>query len=112
MAPTSVTSFLSTAPKIAVFGFLFLATPILQLVAGRIFIQIILIVAALSMILGNIVATFQDDPKRMMAYSAIGHTGFMLMLFVLPQEQILKALLFYLLAYVLMNAGTFMSVVY
>jgi NADH-quinone oxidoreductase subunit N len=112
MAPTSVTSFLSTAPKIAVFGFLFLATPILQLVGGRIFIQIILIVAALSMILGNIVATFQDDPKRMMAYSAIGHTGFMLMLFVLPQEQILKALLFYLLAYVLMNAGTFMSVAY
>jgi NADH-quinone oxidoreductase subunit N len=44
-----------------------------------------------------------------MAYSAIGHTGFILMLFLLPQDAILKALLFYLLAYILMNAGTFMS---
>jgi NADH-quinone oxidoreductase subunit N len=111
-APTSVTSFLSSVPKIAVFGFLFLATPILRLIGADIFFQIILVVAALSMILGNVVATFQDDPKRMMAYSSIGHTGFMLMLFILPQDQILKALIFYLLAYTLMNVGTFMSISY
>ncbi|MBU0696640.1 MAG: NADH-quinone oxidoreductase subunit N [Bacteroidetes bacterium] len=111
-APTSVTSFLSSVPKIAVFGFLFLSIPILQLIGVGIFVQIILIVSAASMILGNIVATFQDDPKRMMAYSSIGHTGFMLMLFILPQDQILKALTFYLLAYTLMNAGTFMSISY
>jgi len=111
-APTSVTSFLTTAPKIAVFGFLFLIIPILQGLNHHIFSQIILIVSASSMILGNTIAIFQDNPKRMMAYSSIGHTGFILMLFLLPQVLILKALLFYLTIYVLMNVGTLMSFTY
>ena len=109
VAPTSVTSFLSTAPKIAVFGLLYYIMPSFQQIGQGLFPQIILVVAASSMILGNTIAVFQTDPKRMMAYSAIGHTGFILMLFLLPQDAILKALLFYLLAYTLMNAGTFMS---
>ncbi|TKB98956.1 NADH-quinone oxidoreductase subunit N [Pedobacter cryophilus] len=112
VAPTSVTSFLSTAPKIAVFGLLFYILPQFQILGGNVFAQIILGVAAISMILGNTIAIFQQDPKRMMAYSAIGHTGFILMLFLLPQDAILKALLFYLVAYTLMNAGTFMSFTY
>jgi NADH-quinone oxidoreductase subunit N len=112
VAPTSVTSFLSTAPKIAVFGLLFYILPQFQILGGNVFTQLILGVAAASMILGNTIAIFQQDPKRMMAYSAIGHTGFILMLFLLPQDAILKALLFYLLAYTLMNAGTFMSFTY
>ena len=109
VAPTSVSSFLSTAPKIAVFGLLFYITPVLQSLSGGIFSQIILFIAATSMISGNTIAIFQNDPKRMMAYSSIGHTGFILMLFLLPQGLVLKALLFYLLVYTLMNAGTFMS---
>lgn len=112
VAPTSVTSFLSTAPKIAVFGLLFYILPQFQILGGNVFTQLILGVSAASMILGNTIAIFQQDPKRMMAYSAIGHTGFILMLFLLPQDAILKALLFYLLAYTLMNAGTFMSFTY
>lgn len=112
VAPTSVTSFLSTAPKIAVFGLLFYILPQFQILGGNVFTQLILGVVAASMILGNTIAIFQQDPKRMMAYSAIGHTGFILMLFLLPQNAILKALLFYLLAYTLMNAGTFMSFTY
>ena len=109
VAPTSVTSFLSIAPKIAVFGLLYYIMPGFQQIGQGLFSQIILVVAASSMILGNTIAVFQTDPKRMMAYSSIGHTGFILMLFLLPQDAILKALLFYLLAYILMNAGTFMS---
>ncbi|MBD3749409.1 MAG: NADH-quinone oxidoreductase subunit N [Sphingobacteriales bacterium] len=109
-APTSVTAFISTAPKIAVFGLLFCITPLLQSLSGDLFSQIILITASASMILGNTIAIFQENPKRMMAYSAIGHTGFMLMLFVLPQDQILTALSFYLLIYVLMNIGSFLAI--
>lgn len=112
VAPTSVTFFLSTAPKIAVFGLLYYIMSNFQQIGQGLFSQIILGVAASSMILGNTIAVFQTDPKRMMAYSAIGHTGFILMLFLLPQDAILKALLFYLLAYILMNAGTFMSFTY
>lgn len=111
-APTSVTSFLSTAPKIAAFGFLFYVLPQFQLLEGNIFKHLILMVSITSLVLGNIIAVFQDDVKRMMAYSAIGHTGFILMLFLLPQSEILKAMLFYLLAYTLMNSATFMSFSY
>lgn len=111
-APTSVTSFLSTVPKIAVFGILFSAIPVFQSIGDGLFIQIIISVSAISMILGNTIALFQNNPKRMMAYSSIGHTGFILMLFVLPQAMMLKALLFYLIAYILMNASTFMSISY
>lgn len=111
-APTSVTSFLSTVPKIAAFGFLFYVLPQFQLLEGNIFKHLILMVSIASLVLGNIIAVFQDDVKRMMAYSAIGHTGFILMLFLLPQSEILKAMLFYLLAYTLMNSATFMSFIY
>lgn len=109
-APTSVTSFISTAPKIAVFGLLFYLTPLLQGLGENLFSQIILITASTSMILGNTIAIFQDNPKRMMAYSAIGHTGFILMLFILSQSQILEALSFYLLIYTLMNIGSFIAI--
>ncbi len=109
-APTSVVSFLSTAPKIAAFGFLYFLIPHFQV--GDVFNQFILLAAGGSMILGNVVAVLQDNAKRMMAYSAIGHTGFMLMLFVLPQNLILNALLFYLVIYSIANIGTFMSLAY
>lgn len=108
-APTSVTSFLSTAPKIAAFGMLFYILPEFQLLGGSIFKNLILVVSAGSLFLGNIIAVFQQNVKRMMAYSAIGHTGFILMLFLLPQAEILKAILFYLLAYSIMSIATFMS---
>lgn len=111
-APTSVTSFLASVPKISVFGLLYEVFSTFQLVGNGLFSQMILGAAIFSMIIGNVIAIFQDNPKRMMAYSSIGHTGFILMLFLLPQVAILKALLFYLLAYTLMNAGSFMSFTY
>ncbi|HET8827869.1 MAG TPA: NADH-quinone oxidoreductase subunit N [Pelobium sp.] len=110
VAPTSVVSFLSTAPKIAVFGFLYYLLPYFQV--GDTFNQFILFASIASMILGNIAAVFQDDAKRMMAYSAIGHTGFILMLFILPQTLILNAVLFYLAVYSIANIGIFMLLSY
>ncbi len=110
-APTSVTSFLSTAPKIAVFAFLFSINKLFH-VSGDIYFQVILSVSLASMVIGNVMAIFQEDPKRLMAYSSIGHTGFLLMLFVLPELNILKALNFYLLTYVVMNIGAFLSLAY
>lgn len=107
VAPTSVTSFLASVPKIAVFGLLFYILPNFQLMGQGLFSQVILVVSASSMILGNTIAIFQNDAKRMMAYSSIGHTGFVLMLFLLPQSMILNALVFYLLTYTIMNASTF-----
>jgi len=110
VAPTSVVSFLSAAPKIAVFGFLYYLLPYFQ--TGDTLNQFILFVAATSMILGNVAAVFQDDAKRMMAYSSIGHTGFVLMLFIMPQALILNAVIFYLTVYSIANVGIFMSLTY
>ncbi len=107
VAPTSVVSFLSTVPKIAVFGFLYYLLPYFQV--GDTLSQFILFASVASMILGNVAAVFQDDAKRMMAYSAIGHTGFVLMLFVIPQALILNAVLFYLAIYSIANIGIFMA---
>lgn len=107
VAPTSVTSFLSTVPKIAVFGFLYYAMQFMQSVS--IFTEVVIWFSAASMLVGNILAVLQSNAKRMLAYSAIGHTGFLLMLFVLPQVLILKALVFYLVVYALANVTVFMS---
>jgi NADH-quinone oxidoreductase subunit N len=111
-APTSVTSFLATVPKIAVFALLYLMLPVFHNTGTKFFNLIVIAIAAASMILGNSIAIFQDNPKRMMAYSSIGHTGFILMLFILPAGSVLNALLFYLLVYTLMNQATFMSISY
>lgn len=110
-SPTAITSFLSTAPKIAVFAFLFTVNDLFHL-SGDIYYQIILSASVISMVLGNVMAVFQDDPKRLMAYSSIGHTGFVLMLFVIPEIDIFKVLIFYLITYTVMNVGTFLSFSY
>ncbi|MRX45895.1 NADH-quinone oxidoreductase subunit N [Pedobacter puniceum] len=109
-APTSVSSFLSTVPKIAVFSFLFRLAAPFQLVSIH-FSSIILFAAGLTMLVGNVMAVFQKDLKRLLAYSSIGHTGFLLMLLVLPNDSIMSSnLWFYLFAYSITNIGAFMSV--
>ncbi len=108
-APTSVTSFLSTVPKIAVFGWFYSINNQFHLV-GEIYIQIIFSLALLSLLVGNILAVFQTDLKRLLSYSAIGHTGFMLMIFILPETDIFHSLFFYLLVYVITNMGAFLVV--
>lgn len=109
-APTSVSSFLSTVPKIAVFSFLFRLVAPFQLVSIH-FSSIILFAAGLTMLVGNVMAVFQKDLKRLLAYSSIGHTGFLLMLLVLPNDSIMSSnLWFYLFAYSITNIGAFMSV--
>lgn len=110
-APTSVTSFLATTPKIAVFAFLFSINNLLAQL-GDIYQHIIIVVSIASMLLGNVMALFQQDIKRLMAYSSIGHTGFLLMLFILPEIDIFSSLIYYLIVYITMNMGTFMSLAY
>lgn len=116
-APTPVTAFLSTGPKIAGFAILikFLSAFQLQL-NGQFEYQLfdfntVLAVAAIaSMIIGNFGAIWQSNVKRMLAYSSIGHTGFLLMAVIAFSESGFKALIFYLTVYALMNMLAFMLV--
>jgi NADH-quinone oxidoreductase subunit N len=64
------------------------------------------------MIAGNFAAVMQNNAKRMLAYSSIGHTGFALMAVVTFSAQGIKALEYYLAVYVIANIGALMLVTY
>ena len=106
-APSSVTLFVATAPKIASFALAF------RLLAGGLegisetWTQMLAIVAVLSTVVGNVVAIAQTNLKRMLAYSAVGNVGFILLGFVAGTEQGYEAALYYTIAYVIMTLGSF-----
>ncbi|WP_141266391.1 NADH-quinone oxidoreductase subunit N [Thermodesulfovibrio sp. Kuro-1] len=104
-APTAVTAFLSTAPKVAVFGALI---NIFLSINLKLNIQdLIVIISALSMLVGNVLALRQNNLKRMLAYSSIAHAGYMFMAFLLPEKELLISLIPYLIVYVFMNLSAF-----
>lgn len=111
-APTPVTAFLSTAPKIAGIALLariLYAWPV-ESMAYQYLHTLILVSAVVTMLLGNLAALRQTDVKRMMAYSSIGHTGFLMMAVLAYSAGDYAVLLFYLSIYALMNMGVFMLV--
>jgi NADH-quinone oxidoreductase subunit N len=108
-APTAVTLFIGSAPKLAAFAF------IMRLLAqglGAEYLvqewqQMLAVMAVLSLAIGNITAIVQTNLKRMLAYSTIGHMGFLL-LGILAGDLIgYSAAMFYVVVYVLMNLGSF-----
>jgi NADH-quinone oxidoreductase subunit N len=106
-APSPVTLFVATAPKIASFA---LAYRLLADGLGGVtpaWSQMIAIVAVLSALVGNLVAIAQTNLKRMLAYSAIGNVGFILLGFVAGTERGYEAALYYTIVYVLMALGSF-----
>ncbi len=117
-APAPVSAFLSTVTKIAAFGLLinFLTPFIFYPNFAKVFdFRLMLSVAGIvTMIVGNFAATLQNNIKRMLAYSSIGHTGFALMALVNfnADRQGIAALTFYLVAYALANIGAWMLVSY
>jgi NADH-quinone oxidoreductase subunit N len=106
-APTPVTGFMSVGPKAAGFAVLFrvflTAFPSIE---DR-WTSAIWMIAALTMILGNVIAVVQPNIKRMLAYSSIAHAGYIAVAFASTSERGISAALFYLLAYSLMNLGAF-----
>ena len=106
-APTPVTGFMSAGPKAAGFAVLlriFLtAFPDIQ---DR-WILVIWVAAALTMVIGNVVAVAQTNIKRMLAYSSIAHAGYVAVAFAAGSGRGVTAAMFYLLAYSIMNLGAF-----
>ena len=108
-APTTLTGFMSTASKAAAFAALVVvlarALPV-DLVAGE--IQITLsVVAAVTMVVSNVIALAQTNVKRMLAYSSIAHAGYILAGLAAGTGEGYGGALFYLLAYTVMNVGAF-----
>ena len=106
-APTAVTLFIGSAPKIAAFAM------IMRLLVdglGSIHAQwqdILIIMAVLSMGIGNIIAIAQSNIKRMLAYSTISHVGFILLGILAGSKAGYSASMFYTIVYAIMSMGGF-----
>src|SRR5260370_11458648 len=106
-APTPVTGFMSVGPKAAGFAVLFrIFLTAFPSIEDR-WATAIWMIAALTMVLGNVIAIVQPNLKRMLAYSSIAHAGYVAVAFASTSERGVSAALFYLLAYSLMNLGAF-----
>ena len=106
-APTAVTLFVSTAPKLAGFAFF------MRLLAGAMgpmiadWQSMLIIVSVLSMLVGNVTAIAQTNLKRMLAYSTIAHMGFLLLGILSGTLGGYAAAMFYAVTYVLMSLAAF-----
>ncbi|WP_295003165.1 NADH-quinone oxidoreductase subunit NuoN [uncultured Dechloromonas sp.] len=114
-APTSVTLFIGSAPKLAAFAIVMRLLVNGLITMAQDWQAMLVILSVLSMAIGNLAAIAQTNLKRMLAYSAISHMGFMLLGIVTgvvggDARYALNAYsssMFYVIAYVLMSAGTF-----
>jgi len=119
-APIPITTFLAVGSKAAGFALLtrFFYPAISRLgaggnwqaLAGVDWPQLLLVVCVITMTLGNLAALQQDNMKRLLAYSSIAQAGYALMGFVLLSNEGIRAMLFYLFAYYVMDAGAFLVV--
>ncbi|MBI3577911.1 MAG: NADH-quinone oxidoreductase subunit N [Ignavibacteriales bacterium] len=121
-APITITAFLSVASKAAGFAMLirffkisFIDFNMLAVHAGGVWSllqgfewnKILAILSVLTMTLGNLVAVWQNNLKRLLAYSSIAHAGYMLMGVVVLSDKGLAAVLVYFMVYLFMNLGAF-----
>ena len=120
-APITITAFLSVASKaggfamtIRFFKVTFIDSNAVSLPLGSWatlhgfeWHHIIAVIAVLSMTVGNLVAIWQNNMKRLLAYSSIAHAGYMLMGVVVLSNEGLAAILFYFVVYLFMNLGAF-----
>ena len=108
-APTAVTLFIGSVPKLAAFAFV-IRLLVQGLGAEEIqshWQQMLAVMAVLSLIVGNITAIAQTNIKRMLAYSTISHMGFLLIGILAGGLNGYASSMFYVVVYVLMNLGTF-----
>jgi NADH-quinone oxidoreductase subunit N len=106
-APTPVTAFFAVAPKVAAMALFVraLLSPFGEVAHD--WQQIIIVISALSMILGAFAAIAQSNIKRLMAYSSIGHVGYALIGLAAGTQEGVRGILIYLAIYLAMNVGTF-----
>lgn len=106
-APSAVTILISSAPKLAAAGMMFrlfaLGLPAIEMQWQPLFI----IVAVLSVIIGNLVAVVQTNLKRLLAYSGIAHMGYMLFGLIAATPEGYSASLYYISVYGLMSVAAF-----
>lgn len=120
-APTPVAAVFAAAPKAAGFALLirFFYTTLVQgtgpgtweALSSIQWPWLLAFLSAVTMSWGNLAALRQENVKRLLAYSSIAHVGYLLMGFVMLSQTGISAILFYLIAYAMMNLGAFLVVI-
>ncbi|HEX7239553.1 MAG TPA: NADH-quinone oxidoreductase subunit N, partial [Longimicrobiaceae bacterium] len=106
-APTPVTALMSTGVKAAAFAAFFRVFGVAFAGMYEHWATVVFWLAAITMVVANLVAATQGSLKRMLAYSSIAHAGYLLVALMAAQTGGAAAFLFYLLVYTLMTAGAF-----
>ena len=112
-APTAVTAFMSVGAKVGGFAAMIRVFVAALPELGDAWVPAVAVVAALTMIVGNVVALAQQNVKRMLAYSSIAHAGYIMIgvAATMGSEDAVPAALFYMLAYLFTNLGAFAVVI-
>lgn len=110
-APTAITLFIGSAPKLAAFG---MAYRLLESGVGPLdpyWQDMVAWLAALSLVIGNLIALVQTNLKRMLAYSTISHVGFLFMGLAHGGNMGYSAAMFYAISYAIMSAAAFGAII-
>ena len=110
-APTAITAYMSVAAKAAAFASIVRVFMVAFPALASDWAGMLGLIAVLTMIVGNTVAIAQTNIKRMLAYSSIAHAGYILVAIVAANQLGIQSVLFYSLAYTLMNLGAFAIVI-
>ena len=123
-SPTTITAYLSIAPKAAGFALMLRffnqvfgsmpenAAASWSAINGLPWPELIAVLSAATMTLGNLVAIQQNNVKRMLAYSSIAHAGYMMMAIPMMSNSSIEGIMMYLTMYLFMNLGAFFVVIY
>src|SRR5687767_909963 len=110
-APTAITAYMSVAAKAAAFAAMVRVFLVAFPALSSDWAGMLGLIAVLTMIVCNTVAIAQTNIKRMLAYSSIAHAGYILVAIVAASQLGVQSVLFYSLAYTLMNLGAFAIVI-
>jgi NADH-quinone oxidoreductase subunit N len=106
-APAPVTAFVATVSKAGILAVLIRLFAPLDMVPGGSLFLILALMAAASMLIGNLLALMQNNVKRILAYSSIAHLGYVLVAFLAGGKMAQSAVIFYLTAYFITILGAF-----
>lgn len=106
-SPTSVTAFMSTVVKIAAIAAFIKVFSICFVAVESSWIVVLKIITILTLIVPNLIAAVQDNVKRMLAYSSVGHVGYILLAFIAQPESSSSTIFYYLTAYSVASITSF-----
>ena len=110
-APAPVTAFVATVSKGAIFAVMLRFFITAEFYRFEVLYSIVVILAIVTIIAGNLLALLQNNVKRILAYSSIAHFGYLLVIFaasfVLTPEFVVESTIFYLLIYIITTLGSF-----